>query len=94
MMDQDKNTTWTAQDVVAVMRALASEADLPSRLVTGDISEADTMETLGIDSLGQVYLVERLEQLTGVLMPDEFLDVNDSLTVIATSLNELVRSKK
>ena len=94
MMDQEKITMWTWQAVVSVLRTLATEEDLPSHLIAGEINEADTMETLGVDSLGQVYIVERLEQLTGKLMPDEFLDVNDSIAVIATSLNELVRSKK
>lgn len=87
-------TTWTTQEVVSVLRTLANEKDLPEHLITAEITAADSVRTLGIDSLGQVYLIERLEEMTGVLMPDDFLDVKDNIAAIAERLNQIARGKK
>jgi acyl carrier protein len=93
MTDSQKITVWTTQEVISVLRALAREDDLPSHLIDAEITGEDTVDSLGIDSLGGAYLIERLEQITGVLMPDEFLDLKDNIATIAERLNQFVRSK-
>ena len=84
---------WTTEKVVDVLRTLAKEDDLPAHLATGDIKGQDTVETLGIDSLGGAYLIERLEELSGVMMPDDFLDLKDDVATIATRLNDLIQKE-
>ena len=84
--------TWTAERVIEIMRDLAKDDDLPSHLVTGEILGKDTVETLGIDSLGGAYLIERLEDTTGVQMPDDFLDPTDDIDRIASCLTDLIKS--
>lgn len=86
----DKITNWTTEHVVAVLRELAANEDLPAHLVSGEIAGTDTVDTLGIDSLGGAFLIERLEELSGVLMPDDFLDLSDDVAGISARLNELV----
>ncbi|MEP5760341.1 MAG: phosphopantetheine-binding protein [Litoreibacter sp.] len=81
---------WTTQDVVEVLRALAAEDDLPAHLATGEITGQDTVDTLGIDSLGGAFLIERLEEMTGVEMPDDFLTLEDNIEAIAVRLNEFI----
>lgn len=82
-------TNWTTDNVIAVMRDLAANEDLPAHLVTGEIKGTDTVDTLGIDSLGGAFLIERLEELSGILMPDDFLELKDDVAAIAARLNEL-----
>jgi acyl carrier protein len=83
-------TTWTSESVIKVLRDLATEDDLPAHLATGEIKDSDTVETLGIDSLGGAYLIERLEDLSGVPMPDDFLDAKDDVAKIASRMNDLI----
>ena len=85
--------TWTGEDVIAVIRELAKQQDLPGHLVDAEISETDTVESLGIDSLGGAYLVERFEELTGVLMPDDFVELDFNIKEIAARLNRLVEEQ-
>ena len=92
MTDHRKAGVWTTQDVIDVLRALAREEDLPSHLIDGEITANDTVDSLGIDSLGGVCLIERLELKTGMVMPDEFLDLKDNIAEIAERLNRLVES--
>ncbi|MEO7380965.1 MAG: phosphopantetheine-binding protein [Paracoccaceae bacterium] len=94
MTNNQKITIWTTQDVVEVLRSLAREEELPEHLVTGEITGADTVDSLGIDSLGGVYLIERLEEMTGLLMPDEFLDLDYNLAGIAERLNKFIQDEK
>ena len=83
--------SWTTERVAEVMRNLAKDDDLPAHLITGEISGQDTVETLGIDSLGGAFLIERLEELTGILMPDDFVDLKDDIATIAARLDDLVK---
>ena len=83
--------SWTTERVAEVMRNLAKDDDLPEHLITGEISGQDTVETLGIDSLGGAFLIERLEELTGILMPDDFVDLKDDIATIAARLDDLVK---
>ncbi len=52
------------------------------------------MASLGIDSLGGVYLIERLEEMTSVLIPDDFIDLNTSIGEITTRLSGLIEEQK
>lgn len=94
MTEPQKITHWTPDEVIAVLRALAREKDLPDHLITGEITVEDTVTSLGIDSLGGAFLIERLEQLSGVLMPDDLLDLEDNIATIAQRMNQIVRSGK
>lgn len=82
--------TWTTETVIEVLRTLAKEDDLPAHLATGEITGQDTVDTLGIDSLGGAFLIERLEEMTGVEMPDDFLNLEDDIEAIAARLNDFI----
>lgn len=93
-MTEDKTgDTWTADKIILIIRELARSTDLPEHLSTGEIKGSDTVDTLGIDSIGGVYLIERLEEETGILMPDDFVELNFDLDEIATRLNRLVQGQ-
>jgi acyl carrier protein len=93
MNDSTMTGPWTTEQVIAVIRSLAREDDLPAHLISGPINPQDTVDALGIDSLGGAFLIERLEQLTGVEMPDDFIDMNFSIDGIAPRLNALVAKR-
>lgn len=91
MTQLPKTTPWSPDDVIAVLRDLAQAEDLPAHLATGAIKPEDTVDTLGIDSLGGAFLIERFEEMTGTLMPDDFLDLSDNIAVIAERLTALTQ---
>lgn len=88
-MDQLNDAAWTADRLIAILRHLASEKVLPHHLVSADISGTDTVETLGVDSIGAVELIDHLESESGVPLPDDFLDFNDSINEVADRLNAM-----
>lgn len=85
-----KPTVWTPADIISVIRDLAAEGLFPAHLVDGEISEADSIDVLGIDSIGGVYLIDRLEELTGVAMPDDFAPPGTDLRGLADRVNQIV----
>lgn len=90
MTDQQSSTPWSIERVVEVLRAMADEDDLPEHLKAAQITGQDTVETLGLDSLGAVYLIERLELEAGVALPDDFIEFEDSIAMIAQRINQLL----
>ncbi len=93
MTDQQSSTPWSIERVVSVLRAMADEDELPEHLKAAQITGQDTVETLGLDSLGAVYLIERLELEAGVALPDDFIEFEDSIAVIAQRINQLLGRK-
>jgi acyl carrier protein len=89
-MEMKPSTVWTAADVIAVVRDLARQGLFPAHLAEGEISEHDSIDTLGIDSIGGVYLIDRLEELTGIAMPDDFAPPGTDLAGIATRVNRIL----
>lgn len=89
-MGAKPTTVWTAEDIIAVIRELAGTGQFPAHLVDGPIAETDSIDTLGIDSIGGVYLIDRLEELTGVGMPDDFVPPGTDVAGIAARVNEIV----
>ncbi len=85
--------SWTAEKVIAVIHKLAQETELPAHLLESNISGSDTVDALGIDSIGGVYLIERLEEVTGHLIPDDFLELTFSINEIAARLNRLIEEQ-
>ena len=81
---------WTVDRLADVLRALAEEDELPQHLLTAAISGEDTVETLGLDSIGAVALIDRLETEAGVTLPDDFLDFKDTVADIAARLGTMV----
>jgi acyl carrier protein len=77
---------WTAEKLVGVLRELAGEDELPAHLKEGPIGAADTVTSLGLDSLGVVTVIERLEEMTGVPIPDDFIEMEDTIAGIAARL--------
>lgn len=88
-MNQQDTGIWTEDRVVLVIRELANQEELPEHLKTAEISGTDTIETLGVDSIGGVALIDRLETEVGVPLPDDFLDLDDNVAAIAQRLNDL-----
>lgn len=86
MTDTSTSAEWTTERVIEIIRVLAREEELPSRLETAPISGDDTAETLGLDSIGAFVLIDRLETDTGANLPDDFLSLEDSVSVIAERL--------
>ncbi len=83
------DTPWSVERVAAILRTLAQEDELPQHLLTAEITAADTVETLGLDSIGAVALIDRLESEAGVPLPDDFLDFKDSVADIVARLSAL-----
>jgi acyl carrier protein len=81
------------EHTIGIIRALAREQELPEYLVTAAIRPEDTIETLGIDSLGAVSLIERLEAELDIMLPDDFLDIADNIAGITRRLDEVVRQR-
>ena len=79
--------SWTVERVAGILCALAEENELPEHLLSASITGADTVETLGLDSIGAVALIDRLEGEAGVALPDDFLDFKDSVADIADRLS-------
>ncbi len=90
MTDQQQAVAWTVESVAEVVRALAEEDELPEHLKSAQITGQDTVESLGLDSLGAVFLIEQLEEVAGIKLPDDFLDFEDSIAVIADRINGLL----
>lgn len=88
-MDQQSGTLWSKERLIGILRDLAREKELPEHLLDGEIGGADTVETLGIDSIGAVALIDRLEAEAGVLLPDDFLEFDESVEKIAQRMNTL-----
>jgi acyl carrier protein len=88
-MDQQQPLAWTEERVIGIIRTLAEEEELPKHLRTAPINGADTVETLGLDSIGAVALIDRLEAEGGVPLPDDFLGFEDSVADIVQRLNTL-----
>jgi acyl carrier protein len=89
-MDPKSSMIWKPDDVISVIRELARDGQYPAHLLDGEIAECDSVDTLGIDSIGGVYLVDRLEELTGVPMPDDLVPPGTDIRGIAARLNDIV----
>ena len=88
-MDQQQPSAWTEERVIGIIRTLAEEEELPEYLRTAQITGTDTVETLGLDSIGAVVLIDRLEADGGVPLPDDFLGFEDSVADIVQRLKTL-----
>ena len=88
-MDQQSGTNWIEERVIGILRELAKEEELPGHLVAGPIVGTDTVESLGIDSIGAVWLIDRLEDEANILLPDDFLEFEESVASIAQRMNTL-----
>ena len=86
-MADAQGSAWTEDRVIAIVRELAAEDEVPEHLKTAEITGADTVESLGLDSIGAVALIDRLETEAGTALPDDFIDLNDSVSVIVERLN-------
>ena len=88
-MDQQSGASWTEERVIGLLRELARIEELPVHLATSTINGADTVESLGIDSIGGVALIDRLETESGIPLSDDFLDFDSSVASIALQMNAL-----
>lgn len=88
-MDQQNPGNWTEEKVIGILRDLAKKEELPQHLLGGTISSEDTVDTLGIDSIGAVALIDTLEEAVGQPLPDDFLDLTDNIAGIVKRLNDL-----
>ncbi len=88
-MEQVVGAMDAQEKVIAAIRELASENLLPAHLKSAEINGGDTAETLGLDSIGAIDLIDRLESTIGVRLPDDFIGVEDSVATIAERLRQL-----
>ncbi len=88
-MGRQNGANWTAERLIGILRELAREKELPEHLEHGPILGADTVESLGIDSIGAVGLIDRMEAEAGVLLPDDFLGFDETVENIAKRMNSL-----
>ena len=91
-MIQQETAGWTEERVIQVIRELAAQEELPEHLQTAKISSADTVDTLGVDSIGGIALIDRFEAEVGVPLPDDFLDFGDNVVTRAQRLNDVIRA--
>jgi len=89
MMNQQETGGWTGEKVISIIRELAAQDELPEHLQTAKISSTDTVDTLGLDSIGGIALIDRFEAEVGIPLPDDFLDANDNVAGMAKRLNDL-----
>jgi acyl carrier protein len=74
-------------DLVALIKRLVSEGDLPSSAITVELTANTRVADLGFDSLGQLTLLEELELASGVELPENFVSEDASLGDIIDRLN-------
>lgn len=60
-------------DIIALIRELATQGDLPRDLVTASISAETTLENLSLDSLGKMILLSALDESCGFYISGELL---------------------
>jgi hypothetical protein len=75
--------------LVELIHRLARQGDLPQHLLASPLGAGTRLERLGLDSLGNLTLLEELEQWTGLELPDEALDPGCSLAEVVERLNAL-----
>jgi acyl carrier protein len=71
------------------IRSLARDGDLPARLMTEELDPSTRISELGLDSLGNLTLLDELEQMTGVEVPDNAIAPDSSLADIVTRINTI-----
>jgi acyl carrier protein len=77
-------------DLVALIKRLVSEGDLPSSVADVDLTTDTSVEDLGLDSLGKLTLLEELEVASGVELPEDFINPDAPLGEIIGRLNAIL----
>jgi acyl carrier protein len=77
-------------DLVALVTRLVSEGDLPASATAVALTADASIDDLGLDSLGKLTLLEELEAIAGVELPESFVSEGASLGEIVDSLNALL----
>ena len=79
-------------DLVALVRRLVSVGDLPGSAAAVALTADTSVDDLGLDSLGKLTLLEELEAVTGVELPENFVGEGASLGEIINRLNAISRT--
>jgi acyl carrier protein len=79
-------------DLVALVRRLVSEGDLPGSAIAVALAADTSVDDLGLDSLGKLTLLEELEATVGVELPESFISEGASLGEIINRLNAISRT--
>ena len=79
-------------DVVALIRRLVSEGDLPSNAAAVELTAQTSVDDLGLDSLGKLTLLEELELASGVELPETFVSDGASLGEIIDRLRAILET--
>jgi acyl carrier protein len=74
-------------DLVALIRRLVSAGDLPASAAAVELNQSTCVDDLGLDSLGKLTLLEELELIAGVELPENFVSEGASLGEIIDRLN-------
>lgn len=76
-------------DIIALIRELAKQGDLPRDLATAAITAETTLEGLSLDSLGRMILLSALDESRGVLIPGDILSPGLTLGGLAAKITNL-----
>ncbi|MGA2793766.1 MAG: phosphopantetheine-binding protein [Roseiarcus sp.] len=77
-------------DLVALIKRLVSEGDLPSSAADVELTADTRLEDIGLDSLGKLTLLEELELASDVELPEDFIDADASLGEVIDRLNAIL----
>ncbi len=76
-------------DIIALIRALAQQGELPRDLKTATITAETTLEGLSLDSLGRMILLSALDESRGILIPSDILAPGMTLGELAAKIVSL-----
>jgi acyl carrier protein len=80
-------------ELVAIVRELASQGELPRDLKTLSLDEDTTLGGLALDSLGKFALVSALDTGHGIYLPDDLLSDDTNLGALVAGIERAKRAK-
>lgn len=81
-------------DLVALIKRLVSEGDLPSSAAAVELTADTRIDDLGLDSLGKLTLLEELELVSGVELPEDFINAEASFGEMIGRLNAVLEGAR
>lgn len=82
-MSRREQFSISADDLIALIRELATQGELPRDLGKAALTPSTKLEDLGLDSLGKVILLSALDEWRGVYVPDHMISAGMTLGALA-----------
>jgi acyl carrier protein len=78
-----KSTQELLDDVLGLIRQLASDGDLPKALVNAPIGANTAIDDLGMDSVAKASLLTAIDESLGIFIPDDKISGEMTLGALA-----------